>query len=291
MTRRSLLALLAAPPPTPRIRLSIGTYGMQELETDRALALIQNTGYDGAELCLMPGWPTEPSKLDAAARRRIRSTRFPIPSLLENFSLFADDAAHHATLDRIRRAAALAHDIAPDSPPILQTVLGGKPEQWNSHNKLMAARLLDWARVAGENNLRLAVKAHFASACNDPGKLLHLIGQVSHPALNGLYDYSHFQLMNIDLYESLLQLLPHSLFLTVKDGRLSGGNPQFLLPGDGAIDYDLYFRTLRQRNYSGWMLVEISRQLQAQAGYDPERAARQSYRFLSAGLRRAGLRP
>jgi len=292
MTRRSLLALLAAPATarTPRIRLSIGTYGMQSLPVDRALALIKDTGYDGAELCLMPGWPSEPSQLDAAARRRIRQQPLPIATLIENFNLLVDDEAHRATLDRIRAAAVLAHDIAPQSPPILQTVLGGKPEEWRTVNKRMAARLYEWARVAEDNKIQVAVKAHFGSACNDPGKLLHLIGQVSSPALGGIYDFSHFQLMDIDLTGSLLQLLPHSLFLTVKDGRLVDGKPQFLLPGEGTIDYDLYFRILKQRNYSGWMLVEISRQLQTQPGYDPAHAARESHQFLSAKLRQSGLR-
>ena len=294
MNRRQYLALLAASTvraAQPRIQLSIGTYGMQSLPVDNALALIKETGYDGAELCLMPGWPSEPAKLDAAARRRIRQQPLPIATLIENFNLLVSDDAHRATLDRIRAAAALAHDIAPKSPPILQTVLGGKPEEWQQVNKRMAARLFEWARVAEDNHIRIAVKAHYGSACNDPGKLLHLLGQVSNPALGGIYDFSHFQLMNIDLRESLLQLLPHSLFLTVKDGRLIDNKPQFLLPGEGTIDYDLYFRTLKQRNYSGWMLVEISRQLQTQPGYDPTHAAKKSYQFLSSKLRQAGLRP
>ncbi|MBS1825799.1 MAG: sugar phosphate isomerase/epimerase [Acidobacteria bacterium] len=294
MIRRSFLSLLpvaAMSAPPPRIRLSIGTYGMQMLAVDRALDLIRKTGYDGAELCLMPGWPSEPAKLDTAARRRIGALHFPIPTLIENFNLLVSDEAHRATLDRIRAAAALAHDISPQSPPILQTVLGGKPEEWRTVNKRMAARLAEWARVAEDNHIQIAVKSHFGSAANDVGRLLHLIGQVSSPALGGIYDYSHFQLMDIDLRESLLQLLPHSLFITVKDGRLVDGKPQFLLPGEGTIDYDTYFRILRERNYSGWMLVEISRQLQTKPGYDPVHAAQQSYRFLSAKLRVAGLRP
>jgi sugar phosphate isomerase/epimerase len=293
MIRRTFLSVLpvaATAAPLPRVRLSIGTYGMQMLEVDRALDLIRKTGYDGAELCLMPGWPSEPAKLDSAARRRIREQRFPIATMIENFNLLVDDDAHHATLDRIRAAATLAHDIAPQSPPILQTVLGGKAGEWRTVNKRMAARLLEWAQLAEDNRIRLAVKAHFGSACNDTGKLLHLIGQVSSAALGGIYDYSHFQLMDVDLRESLLQLLPHSLFLTVKDGRLVDGKPQFLLPGEGTIDYDLYFRTLRERNYSGWMLVEISRQLQTQPGYDAVQAAEKSYRFLNAKLGIAGLR-
>jgi hypothetical protein len=40
---------------------------MQPLEVDCALALIREVGFDGAELCLMPGWPGEPGMLNAAA--------------------------------------------------------------------------------------------------------------------------------------------------------------------------------------------------------------------------------
>lgn len=211
-------------------------------------------------------------------------------TLIENLNLLVSEEAHQATLDRIRKAAELAHDVAPKSPPMLQTVLGGKPGEWNRVRNQMAVRLREWARAADDNGIRLAVKAHYGSACDTPGKLLHLIGQVSSPALGGIYDFSHFQLMKVDLKESLMQLLPHSLFLTVKDSRMVDGKHQFLLPGEGSVDYDLYFRVLKERQYSGWMLVEISRQLQTQAGYDPVQAVRKSYQFLSAKLREAGLR-
>ena len=58
------------------VSLSLGNYGMPMMPVDRALAVIREIGYDGAELCLMAGWPSEPAKLDAAARRRIRQQGF-----------------------------------------------------------------------------------------------------------------------------------------------------------------------------------------------------------------------
>jgi sugar phosphate isomerase/epimerase len=68
------------------------------------------------------------------------------------------------------------------------------------------------------------------------------------------------------------------------------GNVQFLLPGDGTVDYKQYFAILAARRYKGWMLVEISRQLQTKPGYDPVEAARRSYRNLAGLLEQAGLR-
>ena len=272
------------------VSLSIGNYGMPMMPVDRALAIIREIGYDGAELCLMAGWPSEPAKLDAAARRLIRRQGLPIPSMIENLNLLVSDAEHASTLNRIRVAAALAHDVSPKRPPRLQSVLGGKPSEWEQVKHRMAARLADWARVAHENRIELAVKSHIGSASDTPQKLIWLLDQVNSPSLSAIYDYSHFQLLDLDLQASLETLLPRSAFITVKDGRLVDGKPQFLLPGDGTIDYAKYFALLKTKGYRGWMLVEISRQLQTSPGFDAIGAARKSYENLSPRLRAAGLR-
>ncbi len=292
--RREFLAsgastLLAAAAPV-EVRLHLGNYGMQAMPVDKALGAIRQIGYDGAELCLMAGWPSEPTKLDAAARRRIRTGEVPIPTMIENFNTLVSEADHGRTLDRIRAAAGLAHDIEPKRPPILQTVLGGKPNEWEQVKDKMASRLADWARVAREHHIPLAVKSHIGSASNTPEKLIWLLDQVKNPSLTAIYDYGHFQLLELDLKATLATLLPRSSFVTVKDGRMVNGNPQFLLPGDGTIDYRQYFSILKKQRYRGWVLVEISRQLQMLPGYDPIAAARRSYGYLAPLLSEAGLR-
>ena len=292
ITRRGML-ISAAPLLAARARavsLSIGTYGMQTLAVEQAVEEIRRIGYDGAELCLMPGWPSEPSVLDSAARRRLRATKFPVASLIENLNLLVTDVVHRATLDRIRAAAALAHDLSPKSPPMLQTVVGGKPDEWERVKQRMVERLADWARVAAETHILLTVKSHVGSASDTPEKLIWLLDQVRNPALKGIYDYSHFQLLDIDLERSIEMLLPRSAFITVKDGRRVDGTPRFLLPGEGTIDYQQYFAKLRAMHYKGWMLVEVSRQLQTVAGFDPLLAARKSYDYLAPILTAAGLR-
>jgi sugar phosphate isomerase/epimerase len=295
MTRRTLLAGVLAGASrglaaTPAIRLEIGNYGMQSMSVDNALASIREIGYDGAELCCMPDWPSEPKKLDAAARRRIRDTGIPIPSLIEAFNLMAPDVALAATPDRIRAAAALAHDIAPDHPPLLQTVLGGKVGEFEKIRGTMAARLGEWARVAAESHIRLAVKAHAMNACDTPERLLWLIDKVSNPALTAIYDYGHFQLAGLSIEETMDTMLRRSAFITVKDSKVVNGKPQFLLPGDGNIDYTRYFTKTKAMGWTGWVLVEVTRQLQTQPGYDPLEAARRSYAHLAPILKNLGLR-
>jgi sugar phosphate isomerase/epimerase len=289
VTRRSLL-LLAGAPGGAGVRLAIGTYGMQMLEVDRALHEIHAIGYDGAELCLMAGWPSEAAKLDSAARRRVREQALPIPTLLENLNLMVSDAEHARTLDRIRAAADLAHDLAPNNPPLLQTVLGGSGLDWEQVKQQMAVRLADWARLAAENKLKLAVKSHYGSASDSPEKLLWLLDQVNNPALSAIYDYGHFQLLGLNLLTTLDTLLPRSSFITLKDSVMDGGVARFLLPGDGAIEYATYFGHLKKRQYRGWLLAEVSRQLQKLPGYDALAAARRAYESMSKVLQSAGLR-
>jgi sugar phosphate isomerase/epimerase len=272
------------------IRLEIGNYGMQSLPVDRALAAIREIGYDGAELCLIKDWPSEPSKLDAAARRRIREFGFPIPSMIDSFNLMAPDAVLAQTPERIRAAAALAHDIAPKNPPLLQTVLGGKAGEFDKIRDVMATRLAEWSRVAGENGIRLAVKAHASSACDTPDKLLWLLDKVKNPALTGIYDYGHFQLAGLGIEETMDALLPRSAFITVKDSKVVDGKPQYLLPGDGTVDYPRYFAKVKQMKWTGWVLVEVTRQLQVKPGFDGVEAARHSYANLAPVLQKAGLR-
>lgn len=295
MTRRTLLASVLAGvsrgfAATPAIRLEIGNYGMQTTTVDSALATIREIGYDGAELCCMPDWPSEPKKLDAVARRRIRDSGIPIPSLIEAFNLLAPDAVLAGTPDRIRAAAALAHDLAPDHPPLLQTVLGGKPGEFEKVRDTMATRLSEWARVAAENHIRLAVKAHAMNACDTPARLLWLIDKVNNPALTAIYDYGHFQLAGLSIEETMDAMLQRSAFITVKDSKRVDGKPQFLLPGDGSVDYTRYFTKVKNMGWKGWVLVEVTRQLQTQPGYDPVEAARRSYAHLAPILKNLGLR-
>lgn len=293
MTRRGFAACLAGAAtaaPAPAIRLHASNYGLQTLPVEDALAVIRRLGYDGMELCAMPDWPSEPARLSDSARRALRAAAFPIPTIIDSFNLLAPEAEHEATLGRIRADAQLAHDVAPGRPPLLQTVLGGRPGQWPEVRSRMAFRLADWARAAHEARITLAVKAHASQAIDTPERLLALLDDVGHPALTAIYDYGHFQLRGLTLAATMDALLPRASFLTVKDSRVSDGKVEFLLPGQGSIDYVEYFSLVKRRGWGGWVLVEVSRQLQTQPGYDGARAAALAYAHLAPILRGLGLR-
>ncbi|MCX6934335.1 MAG: TIM barrel protein, partial [Verrucomicrobia bacterium] len=190
-----------AEPASPSLGFSL--YGMKSLPLDAALRTCAGIGYSHVELALNAGYPTEPKVFNTAARKaavdRLESLKLGLPCLMLNISLTADDQAHVAALAQIAEAGQMAHDMAPAAPPLLETVLGGKPATWEQQKAGMTARLRDWATAAEKAKIQIAVKAHVASAVNSPARLLWLIDQVKSPAIVVAYDYSHFELQGIDI--------------------------------------------------------------------------------------------
>ena len=288
LTRRSFLATVAAIPivraAEPGFTLGFSLYGMKTLPLDEALCTCAEIGYKHVEFALNPGWPTEPKLLDAAARKALRerlaSLKLGVSGLMLNMSLVVNDDAHAKNLAALKDAAQLAHDLELPNP-LVETVLGGKPAEWDAIKDSMAARLRDWAEAASTAKITLAVKAHVGSAVNSPERLLWLLEKAPSPALCVAYDFSHFEVQGLALAATLEPLLPRTKFIHVKDTQGDAKKFQFLLPGEGRTDYAAYFKLLRERGYRGPVVVEVSGQVFSKPGYDPIAAAKKCYAALA----------
>jgi sugar phosphate isomerase/epimerase len=278
----------------PRIGLSIGNYGMKTMSPAEAMRLCAATGYDGMEVCLMAGWPTEPAALNPQARKEIRrlagELHLAIPSLLGHLSAVANEEQHKAVLEQIRRGGELGHDLSPSNPPMIQTILGGKPNQWDAEKNRMVDRLGDWAKAGQAVKTRIAVKSHIITAVDTPERLLWLLDQVKSPWVQGIYDYGHFYVLGLDLMTTLEQLLPRSILVTVKDSSGDRANPKWLIPGDGKVDYVAYFKKLQSMRYRGFILVEVSTTIHSRPGYDPVETTKRCYSNLLPALVASGIR-
>ncbi len=300
LTRRQFLATTAfaacslpAAAPARRVGLGFSLYGMKTLPVADALRVCAETGFHDVEFALNAGYPTELKAFSPALRGELRAQLtargLRLAALMDNIHLTVDNQTHATNLERIKAAAEIAHDLAPDAPPVLETVMGGKPAEWETVKGQMAARLADWARVAAAAKLTLCVKPHVGSAAHLPEHALWLLEQVKSPAVKLAYDFSHYQLRGVDLGKSLDALLPHTRFIHVKDSVGELGKFQFVLPGEGKIDYADYFARLKAANWSGSVCVEVSGQVFSKPGYDPVAAAKKSFAALVPAFRTAGL--
>ena len=276
------------------IGLGFSLYGMKSLPLTTALQTCREIGYDCIELPLMPGWPADPEKLAFSARKELKAglekSGLRLSALMENLPLLGDDKTHAANLQRLKLAADLAHELVPEKPPLIETVLGGKPAEWEAVKEKIAARLRDWAKVAEENKVVIAIKAHVGNALHTPADAVWLLEQVGSKFVRLAYDYSHFGLQRISLESSLDTLLPHAVFIHVKDAEGDAAKFQFLLPAEKENRYADYFKLLAKKKYRGDVVVEVSGQIHSRPGYDPVAAARKCYGPLAAAMREAGVR-
>ncbi len=258
-----------------------------------ALELIGRTGYDGVELALMPGWPTEPKLLSHTDRLYIRSRLgdmgLALPAVLEQLRVADPTQTLHRNLERLRRAIELGADLVPGKPPIVETTLGRSPEEWDAVKSQFVDEIGEWVRVADAGDTVVCFKPHVGNAVNNVERSLWLVAQVDSPYFRCTFDYSHLWLAGYDLMESLDALLPICPYIHVKDAARTSGGHRFLLPGDAETDYVAMFRKLRQTGYGGFVNVEVSAQLHKSDDFHPIDAAMTCYDRMEAAFESAGL--
>ena len=118
---------------------------MKTLTTEAALRTIASIDYDGVEPALMPGWPTDPAQMSAADRKTLRrligDLGLAVPAMLESLPLQGTPKSRAANLERLKRAVALGNELVPSSPPMVDTILGGKTVDWERRQRADGRRI------------------------------------------------------------------------------------------------------------------------------------------------------
>ena len=274
------------------ITLGFSLYGMAGLSVPDAIAAVARIGYDDVEMASLASYPGNPDQLDSTARARIRKAleehRVRISAFMDNLKLLAEDSAHRENLARIRRVAQLARDLGVVKPPIIETILGGQPGEWEVSKVAMASKLKEWAATAASERILMAIKPHVRNAMQTPAQAEWLRARVASPSLRFTYDYSHFLLQGLPLDASLQTLVSHTAFVHVKDAAGTAEQPQFQLPGAGGTDYVSLLRLLKKLRYRGSVTVEVSAQIHRKPDYDPLDAAQRSFNVLAKARKDAG---
>lgn len=280
---------LAAP-----LAFGYSLYGMKSVPLAKALKACADIGYSGVELACMKDWPCDPGVLPRGDRVQLRKLltdhALDLPCLMDNLVLVVPELPHGSNLSRLKRLADLAHDLGGDSPPIIETVLGGKPEQWPDIRQQMAEALADWAKVAAEAKVVIAIKPHAFGALHRPEDCVWLLNQVRSPSIKAVFDYSHYERQGLPLKECVQTLIGESVFVHIKDNVKVEDRTEFALPGDGETDYAAYLRLLRESGYRGPVVVEVSAQVSNKPGYNPLLAAERCYEKLRPAFEQAGAR-
>lgn len=270
--------------PVQQPLIGFSLYGMKSLPTADALRACSEIGYECVELAAMADWPCAPERLAADQRRELKQQLadrgLKLAAIMENLPLAVEGDAHRNNLERLKRVMQLARDLAPQQTPLIETVLGGSPDKWPLLKDKFIERLHDWARVAVENDSIIAIKAHIAGALHLPQDIVDVAKAIDSRGIQLTFDFSHFQLRDLVLKEAWHAMAERTRFVHVKDGMGRPGAFQFLLPGEGTIDYVELFRLLKASRYTGPVVVEVSAQISSKPGYDPIASAKKCWPVL-----------
>jgi sugar phosphate isomerase/epimerase len=275
--------------------LSFSTWGMPRVPIDLAVKHCAALGFDGLELTVIPGWATDAAGLTEAERRRIRRLYddhgLALCGLSGNRSLLDPDPAERdRNLALLRGYLDLAAELQkPGEHLTVSTTSGGSPEDWETAKASLVERLGQLAEHAASAGVMIGVEPHVGAALHRPEDALWLLRQIDSPGLTIHFDISHFNVQGIAMEPVIAQLAPHSRHTHVKDERGIAPNHEFLIPGEGEMDYVRYLRAMDSAGYDGHIVVEISLMVQHRPDYDPLAAATQSYRVLSRAFDEVGI--
>jgi sugar phosphate isomerase/epimerase len=278
------------------MRLAYSTWGMPTVPIEIAVAHCAALGFDGLELTVIPGWTTDAATLDSAARHRIRALYDDhqialcglsgnVP-LLESDGVLSEDAA-----TRFRTYLYLAAELQhPGERLIVTTTSGGRSDQWDATKSRLVEALGALCSYAERVGVRVGIEPHVDAALHRPEQARWLLAQVDSPALTIHFDISHFNVQGMDMETVITQLAPHSAHTHVKDERGIAPHHEFLIPGEGDMDYVRYLKAMPANGYDGYIVVEISLMVQRRPDYDPLSAAATSYAVLSRAFQQAGIK-
>jgi sugar phosphate isomerase/epimerase len=275
--------------------LSYSTWGMRTVPIDVAVAHCASLGFDGLELTVIPGWPTDAAALDRAARQRVRALYDNHGLALCGFSgnapLLADDPTEAAeALARFRTYLNLAAEMQlPGERLIVTTTSGGQHGDWEKSRGALVERLGTLVEHAQQQGVMVGIEPHVATALHTPEQAIWVLEQVASPALTVHFDISHFNVQGMEMEETVALMAPYSLHTHIKDERGLWPDHEFLIPGEGEMHYVRYLRAMDRAGYGGHIVVEISLMVQQRPDYDPLAAAETTYRILSSAFREAGI--
>ena len=275
--------------------LSHSTWGMPRVPIDVAIAHCAALGFDGLELTVIPGWVTDAAGLDRGERRRIRALyddhRLELCGLSGNTPLLdMNETDHVENMARLHGYLDLAAELQRAGERLtVSTTSGGVPDDWERAKEMLVDRYGELAQYAQRAGVLIGMEPHVGAALHRPEQALWLLEQIASPGLTIHFDISHFNVQGMAMEPVIAQLAPHSAHTHVKDERGVAPDHEFLIPGEGEMDYVRYMKAMQRAGYDGHIVVAISLMVQRRPDYDPLAAASQSYRVLARAFDEAGI--
>lgn len=275
--------------------LGFSTWAMPNLPIDVAVSHLRTVGFDAIEIGVLPRFSTALDKMDPSERTRIdrllRDYGIKLSAVSSYLNMMERDEERFAyNLDYVKQAIELADQWREQSPqPIVITGFGGSPGDLDEQQGQLVERLNELGSYAEERGVIVALEHHVGNALELPEQVVSVMTQVESSAIRINFDISHFNVMGIEIEESVEKMMPYTAHTHIKDEAGRAPDHQYLIPGEGDFDYVRYLNAMQAHGYSGVVSTEISMMVQRRPDYDPLATATRSYEVVSQAFEEAGI--
>jgi sugar phosphate isomerase/epimerase len=225
-------------------------------------------GFDGVEL--VSGWPAG-NYPDADEENRVRALRrlydeyglrvFSI-QLGADGAFDPDEAARHRWLDEFRQRARLARQLGCECVGLWPG--GGlRGQTIDQAIERLAQTFQAAGEIAASQGLIACFEIEPVFVFNQEDHYLRILHGANHPAIKGIYDPSHFDLMchSSGKPEEMLQRvgvknIGYAQFCDTDGTLRDGGTSKHLACGDGHTDCAKGLKYLKDGGFRGWIMVD-----------------------------------
>jgi D-psicose/D-tagatose/L-ribulose 3-epimerase len=222
---------------------------------NQILADLKECGYDGVEV---PIFDMDDAKFQRL-RKQLDSLKLEalgVACSTPDANPISPDAANRkAAVTRLKRAVDMCHILGAKllSGP-LHSALGeftgkGPTKDELSHCKDVLLQVADHAKSAGVTLTLEYLNRFECYLLNCATDAARFIREVNHPNVRMMYDTFHANIEEKDIAAAIRECAPQTVHVHISENDRG-------TPGEGHVDWDTTFKTLKEVRYDGWMVVE-----------------------------------
>ncbi|MBI3864330.1 MAG: sugar phosphate isomerase/epimerase [Planctomycetia bacterium] len=222
---------------------------------DSLLADIKKWGYDGVELPVFEldasRYKSLGKKLDGLGLERTAVAVSPA----EANPISDAPAIRQAAVDRLKKVVEACQAVGASilCGPLHSAIgqfsgKGPTSDEWN-WGKDTITKVADFAKGAG---VTLAIEYLNRFECyflNSVADTARFVKEVNHPNVRMMYDTFHANIEEKNVAQAIRECAPQTVHVHISENDRS-------TPGEGHVDWDATFRTLKDVKYDGWLVVE-----------------------------------
>lgn len=219
------------------------------------LESIKRWGYDGVEV---PLFDLDANRVQALGKKldSLGLGRTAVACSTVDANPISDSAAvRKAGLDRLKRVVVMCQILGVDKlcGPLHSALghfsgQGPTADEWKWGKEILT-QAGDFAKTAGVTLVLEYLNRFECYFLNSAKDCSRFVKEVNHPNVRMMYDTFHANIEEKDIAAAIKVCTAETVHVHISENDRS-------TPGEGHVDWDTTFRTLKEVKYDGWMVVE-----------------------------------